>query len=186
MRPIASRPRTSTAYEFYLLGTEKLEQITEADVAESVKLLTRAVELDPQLARAWVELYHAHVLLASFGTEPEKNRALSAEAAERAVQLDPSDAEAHAVYAMSLADSGDFGKAKAEFDVALRLGPNQFEILTFYIGWASTFGEPERGAQLVDKAVALNPSFPMWSARIFSLAYFFAGRYEEALACSIV
>ena len=175
-------PENLTAYEFYLLGTERLEQITEADVAESVKLLTRAVELDPQLARAWVELFHAHGVLAGFGTEPEKNMALSKEAAKRAVQLDPSDAEAHAVYASSLADSGDFGKAKAEFDVALRLGPNQFEILTFYLGWASTLGEAERGAEMVDQAIRLNPSYPMWSARIFSLAYFFAGRYEEALA----
>ncbi|MCY1231847.1 hypothetical protein D9M68_272800 [compost metagenome] len=52
-------------------------------------------------------------------------------------------------------------RAKAEFDIALRLGPGQFEVLTFYIDWASTFGEPQRTAHLVDKAVRLNPGFAM-------------------------
>ena len=150
-------------------------------MSEAVRLLTRAVELDPGLARAWVELSHSHGVLTGFGVEPDKNRALSAEAAERAVQLDPSDAEAHAVYAMILGDRGEFERAKAEFETALRLAPGQFEVLTFYIDWASTFAEPERTGELVDKAVGLNPGFPMWSARIFTHAYFMAGRYEDAL-----
>ncbi|MBA1349697.1 MULTISPECIES: adenylate/guanylate cyclase domain-containing protein [Rhizobium] len=174
-------PGNLNAYELYLLGTEKLEQVNQADVEEAVRLLTRAVELDPGLARAWVELSHSHGVLTGFGVEPDKNRVLSAEAAERAVQLDPSDAEAHAVYAIVLGDRGEFGRAKVEFDTALRLAPGQFEVLTFYIDWASTFGEPERTAELVDKAVSLNPGFPMWSARIFTHAYFMAGRYEDAL-----
>ena len=174
-------PENLNAYELYLLGTEKLEQINQADVEEAVRLLTRAVELDPGLARAWVELSHSHGVLIGFGVEADKNRALSAEAAERAVQLDPSDAEAHAVYAMILGDRGEFERAKAEFDTALRLAPGQFEVLTFYIDGATTFGEPERTAELVDKAVSLNPGFPMWSARIFTHAYFMAGRYEDAL-----
>lgn len=175
------RPENLNAYELYLLGTEKLEQVNRADVEEAVRLLTRAVEQDPGLARAWVELSHSHGILAGFGLEPDKNRALSADAAKRAVQQDPRDAEAHAVYAITMGDRGEFERAKAEFDIALRLGPGQFEVLTFYVDWASTYGEPERTAQMVDKAVSLNPSFPMWSARIFTHAYFMANRYEDAL-----
>lgn len=38
--------------EFYLLGMEKLEQINLADVEEAIRLLNRAVEIDPGLARA--------------------------------------------------------------------------------------------------------------------------------------
>jgi TolB-like protein/class 3 adenylate cyclase len=175
-------PENLNAYELYLLGTERLERVTQPDVEEALRLLTRAVELDPGLARAWVELHHTHGILAGFGVEPDKNISLAAKAAQRAVELDPSDAEAHAVHASSLAESGDFARAKIEFDTALRLGPNQFEILTFYLGWASTFGEPERGAQMVDQAIRLNPSFPMWSVRPFAVAYFFAGRYADALS----
>lgn len=174
-------PGNLSAYELYLLGTEKLEQINRADVEEAIRLLNRAVELDPGLARAWVELYHSHSVLANFGVEMENNYQVAAEAAERAVRLDPGDAEAHAVFAMSLGTANDFVRAKAEFDTALRMAPNQFEILTFYISWASSFGEADRGAQLVDEAVRLNPDFPMWAARPFTYAYFMAGRYDDAL-----
>src|SRR5262249_41308387 len=93
----------------------------------------------------------------------------------------PSDAEAHAVFAISLASRGDLARAKAEFDIALRLGPSQFEILTFYIGWAVTFDDAERGAALVDEAIRLNPNYPMWSARQFAYAYYMVGRYADAL-----
>lgn len=174
-------PNSLTAYELYLLGTEKLEQVNRADVEEALVLLTRAVELDPGLARAWVELHHTHSVLANLGADMETHYRLAIEAAESAVKLDPSDAEAHAVYAASFGYANDLARAKAEFEVALRMAPNQFEILVFYISWASAFGEAERGADLVDEAVRLNPNYPMWAARPFAYAYFMVGRYEDAL-----
>ncbi len=175
------RPDNLTAYDYYLLGTESIEKITVAGEEEAIRLLHRAVELDPGLARAWVELYHAHDLLASFGIDPESNRKAGAEAAERAVLLDPSDAEAHVVFGMSLTDKGDNARAKVEMDTALSLAPGSAEILTFYSGFAANFDEPERGAQLVDQIIRLDPNFPMWATGFYAPAYFFAGRYEDAL-----
>jgi tetratricopeptide (TPR) repeat protein len=78
--------------------------------------------------------------------------------------------------------ANDFVRAEAEYDTALRLAPNAAEILIFYIGWASTFGEPERGADLVDRAIRLDPNYPNWANRPFATANFMAGRYEQAVA----
>lgn len=175
------RPENLNAYDYYLLGSEKIEKLTKADDEEAIKFLNRAVELDPGLARAWVELYHAHDLMGVFGVNPEINRKAAAGVAERAVQLDPSDAEAHAVFGMSLANNGDMGRAKAELDTALRLAPGSSEILTFYTGFAARFGEPERGAQMVDQVMRLDPNYPMWTSNFFAPAYFMAGRYEDAV-----
>jgi hypothetical protein len=36
----------------------------------------------------------------------------------------------------------DFGRAKTELDVVLRLNPCSVGILTYYLSWASAFGEP--------------------------------------------
>src|SRR5690606_8108515 len=102
-------------------------------------------------------------------------------AAERAIKLDPSDPEAHAVYGASLGMRGDFARAEAEYETALRMAPNAAEILIFYIGWASSFGKPERGAELVDRAIRLDPNYKPWSNRPFALAHFMAGGYSEAV-----
>lgn len=175
------RPENLNAYDYYLLGSEKIEKLTKADDEEAITFLNRAVALDPGLARAWVELYHAHDLMGVFGADPEGNRKLAADVAERAVRLDPSDAEAHAVFGMSLANKGDMGRAKSEFDTALRLAPGSSEILTFYSGFAARFNEPERGAQMVDKVMRLDPNYPMWASNFFAPAYFMAGRYQDAV-----
>src|SRR5215208_5131851 len=53
--------------------------------------------------------------------------------------------------------------------------------LTFYSGFAAHFGEPERGAQMVDQVMRLDPNYPMWTSNFFSHAYFMAGRYEDAV-----
>ncbi|PCD69897.1 adenylate/guanylate cyclase domain-containing protein [Rhizobium phaseoli] len=175
------RPENLNAYDYYLLGSEKIEKLTKADDEEAITFLNRAVKLDPGLARAWVELYHAHDLMGVFGVDPEGNRKAAADVAERAVRLDPRDAEAHVVFAMSLANKGDMGRAKSEFDTALRLAPGSSEILTFYSGFAARLGEPERGAQMVDKVMRLDPNYPMWASNFFAPAYFMAGRYQDAV-----
>ncbi|RRH90966.1 adenylate/guanylate cyclase domain-containing protein [Mesorhizobium tamadayense] len=175
------RPDNLTVYDYYLLGTERIEKITVADEEEAITLLNLAVELDPGFARAWVELYHAHNILAGFGINPESEIKAAADVAERAVRLDPSDAEAHAVFGMSLKDKGDNARAKVELDTALRLAPGSAEILTFYSGFAAGFDEPERGAQLVDQVIRLDPNYPMWATGFYSTAYFMAGHYEDAL-----
>ena len=76
---------------------------------------------------------------------------------------------------------GEFDQAKAAFETALRLNPSSFSILVYYVGWASTFGEPERGALLADRAIRLNPSYRPWASGFLRFAYFMAGRYKDAL-----
>ena len=174
-------PGQLTAYELYLLGTAKLARISRADAEEAVDLLSRSAEREPGLVRTWVELSLAHDLVADFGAEPERNRMAAADAAERAVGLDPTDPKAHAALGISLRYRGEIARTRSEFDTALVITPDAFDILALYAGWASSFGEAQRGAEMADLAVRLVPDFPEWSAKQFSNAYFMVGRYEDAL-----
>ena len=175
------RPENLGAYELYLLGTERLEQSTKDSNDDAVRLLRQAVTLDPTLARAWIELSWAYLGTVGFGADEATARRAAREAAERAVALDPSDAEAHAAMGDAFGQAGDFVRAEAEYEESLRLNPGSAEILTFYAGWASSFGKPERGAEAADRAIRLNPHHLPWHASQFSYAYFNAGRYEDAL-----
>jgi TolB-like protein/class 3 adenylate cyclase len=179
-----ARPGNLTAYELYLLGAQASERATPEANAEAIRLHSQAVEADPNLARAWVLLALAHQLSASYGADKEVVDKASLAAVERALALDPSDAEAHAALGEIFASRGDFARGEAEFDTALRLNPGHVEVLTFYSGWASTFGKPERGAEAADRAIRLNPSYAPWAANHFRYAYFMTGRYEDALRVS--
>jgi tetratricopeptide (TPR) repeat protein len=179
-----ARPGNLTAYELYLLGAQASERATPEANAEAIRLHSQAVAADPNLARAWVLLAFAHRLSVSYGADKDAADKASLAAVERALALDPSDAEAHAALGETFASRGDFGRGEAEFDTALRLNPGHVEVLTFYSGWASTFGKPERGAEAADRAIRLNPSYAPWAANHFRYAYFMAGRYEDALRVS--
>ena len=73
-----------------------------------------------------------------------------------------------------LGTKGELDQAKAAFETSLRLNPSSFSILVYYVGWASTFGEPERGALLADRAIRLNPSYKPWACGFLRFAYFMA------------
>jgi hypothetical protein len=92
-------------------------------IAAKPAILKEAIAADPSYARAWINLAWAHSSAASYGSDWGASTRAALEAAERAVALDPNDAEAHAVLGHMLGLQGDFGRAKTEFDAALRLNP---------------------------------------------------------------
>jgi class 3 adenylate cyclase/TolB-like protein/Tfp pilus assembly protein PilF len=175
------RPESLTAYELTLLGVEKQLSPTREGMAESIQILNKAIEVDPNYARAWVELAWAHDSAKTFGADAKTTSQAALQAARRAVELDPNAADAQSVLGHVLATTGEFDQAKSAFETSLRLNPSSFSILVYYIRWASTFGEPERGALLADRAIRLNPNYRPWAGGFLRWAYFMAGRYKDAL-----
>ena len=110
------RPQSLTAYDLNLLGSRSSSARPRESVAASIELLKQAVAADPAYARAWINLAWAHNMAASYGADWEASNRAGLEAAERAVVLDPNDAEAHAVLGHMLGFQGEFGRAKTELD----------------------------------------------------------------------
>lgn len=50
----------------------------------------------------------------------------------------------------------------------------------WFAAYSGNLGEPERGAEIVDRALRLNPRFPPWYRNAMREAYFFVGRFEDA------
>jgi class 3 adenylate cyclase/TolB-like protein len=175
------RPESLTAYELTLLGVEKQLSPTREGIAESIQILNKAIAVDPNYARAWVELAWAHDSAKTFGADAKTTSQAALHAARRAVELDPNAPDAQSVLGHVLATTGEFDQAKSAFETSLRLNPSSFSILVYYIRWASTFGEPERGALLADRAIRLNPNYRPWASGFLRWAYFMAGRYKDAL-----
>ncbi|WP_114947920.1 adenylate/guanylate cyclase domain-containing protein [Microvirga calopogonii] len=176
-----ARPEDLRAYDLYRQGQEAMGHLTKDSVEEAIRWLEQAVDQDPRLARAWVALASAHDLTMRFGADADTARASAMQAIRRGVDLDPQDATAHATLGHILGMADDLPRAQAEFETALRLNPSDVGILTSFAGWASKFGEPERGAQAADRAMRLNPNYSASAAGYYRMAYLMAGRYEDAL-----
>ena len=173
-------PGDLDAYETYLLGTDALQHVTPEAAAEGRRLLESAVAQDPTLARAWTALTWANLQSAGWGEDRSRRLDAALEAARRAVELDPADAYAQAALGDALGHQGLFPQAEAAFDRALELNPGSADILTFYSGWAMSFGHAEAGARAADQARRLNPGYPPWAALgYFAYAYFNVGRYQD-------
>ena len=175
------RPEDLTAYERYLLGKEHNARSTPHDAEQALKDYRAALEREPTLARVWVGLASSLSQLAGFSVEPEGWDRQSIEAARRAVELDPMDADAHAILGEGLGYAGETAEAEASWERAVALNPSSADILARYAGWAPRFGKPDRGAEAADRARLLNPNWPVSYNQYLCRAYFFVGRHADAL-----
>jgi eukaryotic-like serine/threonine-protein kinase len=124
----SDRTTNVDAYSLLLQGRFLDARQTEADTRQAIRVLQRAVSLDPNYAAAWVDLSRAYFLIFAYvdkGEEPEQDLERAHVAAQTAVTLDPSSAEAHLMLAQVKALYEDNWKgATAEIEAARRADPS--------------------------------------------------------------
>jgi len=175
------RPEDLNAYDLYLLGIEAKLRMTKEGEEEAIRLFKQSLAVDPNFARAWTGLFWGYSILAGFIEATPDLWKARADAARRAVELDPEDAEARVTLAIANVDEGDLVRGQAEFDRAMRMNPGSAELLSIYARWATSFGKPQEGVTAAERAMRLDPNTPVWAFGNFRNAYFMAGRYEDAL-----
>jgi adenylate cyclase len=114
------------AYKVYLMARQYLMTGTRGNFQREeaiVRLCRRAVELDPDYARAWALLAHAEAQMRGRGPAEE---ALAH--ADKALELDADLAEPHSARARALHHQGARDEAFAELDRALRADPESYEV----------------------------------------------------------
>lgn len=176
-------PASLTAYDTYLLGIEAKHRVTPESLAEAERLFRRAIELDPQFARAYCGLATVQYYLIDLGLAPSVPEAVQkmADAAEMAVKFDPNDGLTHQVLGMAYGYQGKPQQSLAEFDRAEQLAPSDADLL-LAIAWSlPTLGQSQRAVALAERALALNPRYPDWYNQGFSFVYFFAEQYEKSV-----
>jgi TolB-like protein/class 3 adenylate cyclase/tetratricopeptide (TPR) repeat protein len=177
------RPENLQAYENYLLGIEHKHRYTEEDNKKAKELLTKATELDPSFARAYVGLALAYSVDLDNGWAASRQDTLGnmLKALQTALALDPSDGQAHLTLGIYYMYAGNLEQSVAEHDKALNLNPNDADALLMAAWDMPFFGRPEQAAELADRAVRLNPSYPDWYNSGLLLAYFYAKQFDRAV-----
>jgi TolB-like protein/class 3 adenylate cyclase len=176
-------PANLSAFDTYLLAMEAKHKVTKESLAEAEGLFRKAIELDPQLARAYYGLATVQMYLIDLGLTPSVDAALSTmmEASKKAVELDPDDGKTHLALGGAYAYHGKAEPALAEFARAETLSPSDADLLLVIAWTIPGFGETERAVDLAERALKLNPHYPDWYDQGLSYVYFFGEQYDKSV-----
>jgi adenylate cyclase len=137
----------------------------------------RAVEIDPNYADAWALIALAEVVLRSQVGRQGGDAGLAA--AERALELNPDLAEAHAVKARILTEESRYDEASREIDIALRLNPESYQANRFAALLRFRQKQIEEAAAYWEKALTLEEG-DFGSAGMLTTVYFALHKHEAA------
>jgi adenylate cyclase len=165
-------------------GYSLFERYNKADNAKARELFERALEIAPKYAYAWTMLAWTHWVDARFGFTKSRSESFkrSAELAQKAVALDDTQPDVHALLGSIHLFRRQYEEAIAEGEKAIALGPNNSEIhalLAMSVHYAGRF---EEAISLFKSAIRLSPYYPSWYLYQLAESYYMTGRYEEALA----
>jgi TolB-like protein/tetratricopeptide (TPR) repeat protein len=154
------------AYERYLQARHLWRQRGEGPLRQSVVRFEEAIRLDPGFARAHAGLAAATLVLISYTgpdvpAEPLLNAAQTY--AQRALSLDPSLAEGHAVLASVLEERWQWQAADAEFRRAIALDPSDSTSQQWYSEFLARMGRFRAADEHIQRALALDPLSPVIS-----------------------
>jgi Tfp pilus assembly protein PilF len=172
------------AYRLYLEGRQLWHGRTAEGLKKSIVLFQQAIAADPNYALAYTGLADTYNVAPSYVPELTSRQcaALADEASRKAVELDPSSAEAHASRAFSLANLHKWTEAEPEFRRSLELNPNNATTHYFY---AFTFLLAEnRQAEAMDQmraALSLDPLSSIVNSN-YAILLIDSRRFPEALA----
>ncbi|NEH35713.1 adenylate cyclase [Rhizobium ruizarguesonis] len=123
--------------------------------------LESAVARYPSFATAWAMLSIIYLDEDRFRFNPNTNGSppidRSLQAARRAVQLDPDNTRAHQALMTALFFHQEVSEALHVGEQALATNPNDTELLGEFGTRVAMSGDWQRGAELLDRALALNP-----------------------------
>ena len=151
------------------------------DIEYARQMFRHAIDIDPDFAQAWAGYADCYSFMIMYVDPRNSYREEASKASKRAVELDPSLAEAHASRGLAHLICEDFEKAETEFEKALELNPGLFEAYYFYGRTRFHRGDMQAAADLFEKAAKANPAD--YQSRLLRVQVLRGmGRNDEALA----
>jgi adenylate cyclase len=167
--------RDPAAYEIYLQGRYHYVHYGQKNLEIAIRFGRRALEIDPQYARAWVLIAVCQSALRVRGRSDESGLA----AAEMALSLDPTLAEAHSARGRVLGDLGRNDEAVAELEESVRLDPHSLDVRFNFGRTLFQLGRYEAAIEHFERAVELGEE-DYGSLSHLAQAYRTLGRDDKA------
>ena len=169
------------AHQLYLMGRYHGGRFTAEGFRLGVEYLNKAIAEDPNYALAYAGLADAYYQISSVHLRPAESLMQVKAAAEKALELDESLAEAHTLLAVVAANYDRLPRAAEQrFKQALELAPNSVLAHQWYGCFLMAQGRLAAAIAEFCRARELDPLSPVLSVLI-SVTYFFARQPQKAL-----
>lgn len=182
-RALHTEIQTPEAYSLFLKGQSVFLKYSRESNTASRELFHDAIELDPGFARAYGAMAKTYGIDWRFAWGDLGDEALdrSLELAKTAISLDHADCRGHSELGYAYLYKKELGLALREYETALRLNPNDADVMAETADALVYAGRCEDAVNLLNKAMRLNPYHPDWYLWFLGGAYFQLGRYEDAI-----
>src|SRR5439155_3561168 len=166
---IAAQPTQNTeAYQLYLRGRYLWNRRTGENLKKALAYFQQAAEKDPTYALAYAGMADACILIPIYAAgTPQDYLPRARAAAQKAVELDDTLAEAHNSLAAVFSYDFEFAQAAKEHERAISLNPNYATAHHFYaLGPLAAMGDFDKAITEEKRALELDPVSPIISANL--------------------
>jgi serine/threonine-protein kinase len=169
------------AYDLYLRGRYFWHQRGNDALHRAAEYFGQAIDRDPTFARAYAGLADALGLLPIYGTTPADSAfPLARRAAEKALALDSSLAEAHTTLGLILKSTGEWEPAAMELRRGIALDTTYATAHQWYAEVLIITGRVREAVTELERARELEPLSPVINAEL-GYALGLAGRYQDGM-----
>jgi len=170
------------AFESYLRGRYHWNTYTESGLARAIECYNHAIKLDPNYALAYSGIADYYNWLGVFGVKPfSECSAAAKEAAQKAVDLDPSAAEAYSALGFAtVTHDFDWSVAEADHRRAIEINPNYATGHHWYSFHLQMTGRFDDALREVLRARELDPLSPS-VVQALAWCYYQARRFDDSI-----
>jgi TolB-like protein/Tfp pilus assembly protein PilF len=169
------------AYQLYLKGRYYWEKRTQESLEKARDYFNQAIEKDPNYALAYLGLADYYYVLSDYApVSPVEDAPKERAVAQKALAIDDTLAEAHAVLAGADQDSWEWDAAEREFHRALELDPNNGTAHHWYGIYLDAMGRHEEALTQFKRALGVDPLNLTFNTTLAS-SYGDARQYDLAL-----
>ncbi|MFO7692324.1 MAG: winged helix-turn-helix domain-containing protein [Vicinamibacterales bacterium] len=176
--------RNPAAHDLYLRGRHQSAQRTPDALARALGYFEEALGADPDYAAALAAIAECHCVSGFVGYAPPAEAfPLGRAAAERALAIDPEQADAHAALGH---ESGMYEwhwqESERHFRSALALNPGHALARVWFSHLLAASGRFDEAIEVTERACEIDPLSPTVETTL-GLALHHAGEHERAVAC---
>ncbi|HZS52936.1 MAG TPA: winged helix-turn-helix domain-containing protein [Bryobacteraceae bacterium] len=172
--------RNQQALDLYLEGRRIARDRRVPELNRAIRYFQGAVAKDPNFALAYAWLGETYAIEVANGAASPDMLALGEAAANKALALNPSLADAHASLGLLYYARWDWQSARRELATALRLDPNNSRALMRSAMVSFVIGNFPEAESRLHRAQALDPSNGAIAGMLGEL-YYYQRRYDAAI-----